>query len=1054
AYDYEFTWFEQSIGFTSQGMGAGFDDLTDLCASEDTVGYEIIIVDDNECIQNEFFVMEEPEELTFEFDVTDVSCSGFTDGAVTVTVSGGVPPYMITWQDSTGTVISMTDSIVDVGEGWYYVSVIDLNGCTGNDSVEVTTPNPLIVPIDFVPYNGFGVTCVNDCNGTIFAPVTGGTEPYNYDWSDQACAGPYISDEPAVLGGLCAGTYFLNVTDDQGCMTCESISLIEPDSILADDAVVMDISCEGEMDGSIDLMLTGGVPTYDVDWVPNVGTGETVSGLGVGSYTALVQDQNDCTAQFEFDIEEPEELIAVASSPLVGGGFNISCNSACDGSLFLDISGGVGTYSVSWTGSAPVGGSTATSFVGVVCAGTYTATITDDNGCTIEETITLTEPPSIVFTFIVEQPISCNGECDGQLRTQVNGGVPPYEIVWNDPNMTEGPITGDDLCAGTYCATVTDANGCVASSCFPLNEPDVFVIDCIVSDVTCTGADDGAIDCTLSGGTLPYACTWTGPDGFTSTDEDLTNLAPGEYCVTCIDARGCEVEACYTIGEPDPLVLTVTTSDYNGFEVSCPGACDGEITLSAVGGTPGYTFLPAVIQTELCVGIYTVSVEDLLGCVVSIDVELEEPDPIDITLTSPLFDCGTNINCPGNNSGAIFSTVDGGVQGTFTYNWIDVNATDTFDIGTNEAVDQLLAGDYELYVVDANGCSGTETITLTQPTDTFTVDVMPSIVPSGDNISCADACDGTISFTPLNVCVDATYSWFFEAEPISDLDDLCAGTYTLIAIDSAECTFTDTLTLSEPLPLMVEDSVTQSLCAGDNAGAVDLTVSGGSPDYTFDWDDENLDDVEDQEQLDPGDYSVTVTDFNGCEFILDFTLTEPDSLSVDLISPILLPPDYNISSYLGSDGVIDAIVEGGTAPFTFVWTGDDGFTSDQEDLSGLTAQSYCLEVTDANGCVTGECIELTEPDDLELPNGMSPNGDGLNDGLIIQGIEAFPDNTVKVFNRWGDEVFVANGYSNGNRWNGESDSGGIVPDGTYFVILVVKDGEGERELNAYLEIRR
>ncbi|NNK80138.1 MAG: T9SS type B sorting domain-containing protein, partial [Flavobacteriales bacterium] len=292
------------------------------------------------------------------------------------------------------------------------------------------------------------------------------------------------------------------------------------------------------------------------------------------------------------------------------------------------------------------------------------------------------------------------------------------------------------------------------------------------------------------------------------------------------------------------------------------------------------------------------------------------------------------------------------------------------------------------------------------------------------------------------------------ATPISDLTDLCPGDYTLVAIDDAECTFTDTLSLSEPPALIVTDSVNQSLCAGDDMGAIFLTVSGGSPDYSFDWDDPDLEDIEDQSDLDPGDYSVTVSDFNGCEVELELTVDEPDSLSTILISPVLLGPDFNISIYLGSDGIIDATVEGGTEPYTFNWTGDDGFSADTEDISELIAQNYCLEVTDANGCIDGECILLTEPDDLELPNGMSPNGDGRNDGLIIQGIEAFPDNTVKVFNRWGDEVFMANGYSNSNLWRGESDSGGIVPDGTYFVILVVKDGEGERELNAYLEVRR
>lgn len=1060
--DYQYLWLEQALFGAGtpfqEGDGPGFDDVTGLCASEDTVGYEVILVDDNQCIQNDFFIMEEPDELSFEFDVTDVTCSGFTDGAVTVTVTGGVPDYSYTWTDSTGTVISMTDSITMIGEGWYYISVMDMNGCMGDDSVLVATPNPLVVPLDFIPFNGFGVACVNDCNGTVFAPVTGGTFPYSYEWSDADCAGPYISTEPVVLGGLCAGTYYLNVSDSLGCMTCESLTLIEPDSILADNAVVIDISCEGETDGSINLMLTGGVPlpNYDVEWVPPLGIGQVANNLGEGEYTAIVTDANDCSAQFEFEIEEPEELIAVATSPLVNGGFNITCNGACDASLSLEISGGVGDYAVSWQGPAPVGGSSDSEFINVVCEGTYIYTVTDDNNCSVTDTIDITEPDAILFAFTVEEFISCNGECDGQLRVQASGGVPAYDYVWNDPDMTNGPLSSDNLCAQVYTVTVTDANDCEETGFFNLEEPDVLEISCTTSDITCTDADNGAIDCLLAGGTGPYTCVWTGPDGFTSFDEDLTNLAPGEYCVECEDARGCMVDTCYVIGEPMPLVLVPIISDYNGFGVTCLGDCNGSITLSATGGTGDLVFSPAEFQGDLCAGFYTVSVTDDLGCEMEMEVEITEPDEITIDLSSPLYACGTNINCFGFSTGSIISDVTGGVNSSYTYSWINVAEADTFNVGDDFEIDQIGAGDYTLFVEDGNGCSASADINLTEPSDQFTVDVMPTVTPGGSNISCEGACDASISVVDINACGAVEYSWTFNGDPISSdaLVDLCPGQYTMVAIDEAECPWTESLTITEPESLNVVDSVTISLCAGDDNGAVFLTVNGGSPDYSFDWNDPTLNSVEDQTNLVPGDYSVLVSDFNGCEEELFFTITEPDSLDITLYTIVMLAPDFNISSYLGNDGVIDAEASGGTMPYTYLWSGDDGYTSDQEDLNGLTAQNYCVVVTDENGCTDGECIELTEPSDLELPNGMSPNGDGINDGLFIQGIEAFPNNTVKVFNRWGDVVFEQNGYSNSNLWKGESDSGGKVPDGTYFTILVVKDAGGDRELNAYLEIRR
>lgn len=1061
--DYHFIWMEQALfgpGTPFQeGDSLGFDDVLDLCASEDTVGYEVIITDDNQCLQNEFFIMEEPDELSFEFDITDVSCSGFTDGAVTVTVTGGVPGYSYTWTDSTGAVISMNDSIFDVGEGWYYIAVVDLNGCMGNDSVEVSTPNPLLVPIDYLPYEGgFGVACVDDCNGTVFAPVVGGTLPYTYEWSDTDCTGPYVSTEPVVLGGLCAGTYYLNVTDSLGCMTCESLTLSEPDSILADNAIVTDISCEGEVDGSIDLMLTGGVPIpdYTIEWIPNVGSGQVITGLPDDSYTAIVTDANDCTAQFEFEIEEPTELIAVATSPLVNGGYNITCNGACDGTINLAISGGVGNYTVSWQGPAPVGGTNGTSFVNVVCEGTYIATVSDDNGCTVTDTVVVTQPDIILFNFTVEEFISCNGECDGQLSVQATGGVSPFTYQWNDPDMTTGPISGANLCAQTYTVTATDGNDCVNSGFFNMSEPDVVMLTASTSDVTCTDADNGSIDLTLTGGTGPFVCTWTGPNGFTAIGEDLVDLAPGEYCAECEDTRGCAIDSCFTITEPTPLVLTATLSDYNGFGVSCTDDCDGSIDLSAVGGTGNYTFTPSQSQTGLCAGVNTVTVTDDLSCEMTMDVTITEPELIDIQLTSPLYACGTNINCLGTNTGSIISTVTGGVEGSYIYHWIDVANSDTFNIGDDFEIDQIFAGDYTLYVEDANGCFASADISLTEPTVEFTLDVTPSMTPGGDNISCAGACDASLDVVPANECGEIEYAWTFNGAPIdTPLTNLCPGIYEVVAIDEAECTETVVLTITEPEPLLVTDLVSLSLCAEDDSASITLNVTGGSPTYSYAWNDPSFADTSVVMNLEPGDYMVTVTDFNGCEEDLSFSITEPDSLQTQLLSPVLLLPNFNISEYLGSDGSIETNVTGGTEPYSYLWTATD-YTSFDEDPIGLRALNYCLVVTDANGCIDGECIELLEPSDLQLPNGMSPNGDGLNDGLFIQGIEAFSNNTVKVFNRWGDVVFEESGYRNDNLWKGESDSGGIVPDGTYFTILVVKDPSGgsDIELNAYLEIRR
>lgn len=1051
-YDYEFTWFEQSLGFNSQGMGAGFDDLTNLCASQDTVGYEVIVVDDNECIQNAFFIMEEPDEITFSFDVTDVSCSGLSDGEVTVTLAGGVPPFTINWTDSAMNPVGSGPTITNLEEGVYTVSVEDLNGCTAEATVTISTPNPIVIDLQFVPQDGGeAIGCDGVCDATIFALVSGGTLDYTYEWSEIACDGPYFSSEPVSVGGLCVGTYYLNITDDQGCMVCDSINLSAPEPIIST-PIVVNTSCEDAEDGSIDLGLSGGTGPFTIEWIPPVGVDQLATGLGAGQYIANVMDSIGCTATFIFQITEPAELIVVPSSPILPGGFNVSCPSACDASLTVDISGGTGNpVTVLWTGPAPVGGSNVTAFANVVCAGFYTVTVTDGT-CMVTEEITITEPPVIAVVFTELQEISCFGECDGQLQAFATGGASGFTYTWDDPDMTTGPITPSDLCADTYCVTVEDAASCEEIFCYDLMSPDTLEVNCVVSDITCTGLDDGSITCVLTGGTGPFTCLWTGPGGYTSTDESIADLAPGEYCVECIDSHGCVTQACYTVGEPTPLILTVDVSDYNGFEISCPGECDGTIGLSAIGGTPGYTFFPLENNINLCEGPFLVSVTDSEGCVISQTIDMTASEPMTLVLTSPLFDCGTNVNCTGGNTGTIFSEVTGGVPGTLTYYWVNVVTGDTIESGDVSEIDQLLAGQYQLIVVDANGCSVSENITLTEPSTPFDVELIPSINPDGSEVPCAGGCGGTLDFNPIGACGDVTYTVSLGGDTATvDIQNMCAGEYVVVAIDESQCTFTDFITFTEPDSLMLSADVQEALCPGDESGSVTILASGGIPEYTFDWPDDIPDQAEQTELL-AGDYTVIVMDFNGCEESIDITIEDPDSMVVTLISPTTLMPDFNISSFMGNNGSIEAEVEGGTEPYTFLWVGDDGTTATGSNPENLTAQVYCLTVTDNNDCQVGECIELTEPFELELPNGISPNGDGLNDGLQIHGIEAFPDNVVKIFNRWGDEVFEQSGYQNSNQWKGESVSGGIVPDGTYFVVLTVNDGE--RKLDAYLELRR
>jgi gliding motility-associated-like protein len=236
------------------------------------------------------------------------------------------------------------------------------------------------------------------------------------------------------------------------------------------------------------------------------------------------------------------------------------------------------------------------------------------------------------------------------------------------------------------------------------------------------------------------------------------------------------------------------------------------------------------------------------------------------------------------------------------------------------------------------------------------------------------------------------------------------------------------------------------LCAGSANGSIDLTAAGGAGPYSYLW--STGDTIEDLANLGAGTYIVTVVDANQCSKSDTATLTEPAPIAVSLTSTVH-NGGYNVSVYQGTNGDISTTVSGGTAPYAYFWT--NGATD--QNLVGLTAGNYTVEVTDSSGCKAIATIKLTEPFEFAMPGGISPNGDGFNDVFVIHGLDIFADNSLKVFNRWGDEVYAVSEYK--NDWGGINKNGDLLPDGTYFVILKVKTAtDEEKTLTGYVDIRK
>lgn len=370
-------------------------------------------------------------------------------------------------------------------------------------------------------------------------------------------------------------------------------------------------------------------------------------------------------------------------------------------------------YFYIWSsGATPVNG---TNKATVTAAGTYTVTVTNtQSGCTGTAVITVTgNGNTLDITSQVTNP-TCNSGCNGVINITVSGGLPPYDHDWADlPSTTNTPEDRTNLCGGTYTVTVTDANGCTISTSTVVSQPTVIIIGSSITNPTCFGASNGAINLTITGGQAPYTYLWSTGD----ITEDLLGITAGTYTVTITDANGCTKVQPLTVTQPSLLI-----SNPSSFPVTCQGMNNGSINLFVAGGTSPYSYIWSDGSTmgnrnNLAAGLYVVTITDFKGCTNTYDIEVDGPTAIS---TQPI----TSQSCGSTTVNASATT---GGNAPYTYLWS--NAI-TGPINVLSA-----SGNYSLTITDANGC------TLAQ---TFDIEVIPESdcaffaghVVSDDNNNC------------------------------------------------------------------------------------------------------------------------------------------------------------------------------------------------------------------------------------------------------------------------------------------------------------------------------
>ena len=849
--------------------------------------YTVTLTDDNGCSLVRTYGISEPDELSLTFNKTDVSGSGLSNGAIDITPSGGKLPYTYAWSNGI-----TTQDLNNLPKGDYTIVITDANNCLVSQTISITEPGALQVDVTKEDIDCFG----ND-NGSITLAALGGVTAYSFSWAHDA------AEQGSSLNDLPKGDYEVTVSDANANQVIKQITIDAPNE-LSIDAILVHNDCSGDQAGSIATMASGGTMPYTYDWSTGA-TLATINQLSGGAYDLTLTDANGCNQIINYVVDEPTVLsITYTNEDVSGaGGF--------DGAIDITVAGGTPTYAYLWSGGE------VSEDLNNLMAGTYTVTVTDAKDCVINESITINEPGALAVDAIA-QNISCNGAADGAINVTVNGGIEPYTFLWEDGITVEDRA---NLTAGTYQLTVSDNNGITKVVTRKIIEPESLIIDGAVTDISCNGVSDGAIDIDVTGGTQQYTYNWsTG-----AQIRNINNLLKGDYTLTVTDANNCFTSKTFSVIEPNELKVTFVKQDVSGFSMA-----DGAIDLTVSGGTQQYTYNWSNGQINedienLTVGAYGVTVTDNNGCMESLEITIDEPNALMVTGTK------MDLNCFGDANGSIMLKVSGGVA-PYTYNW-DSGQTDKDLTG-------LISGSYIVTVIDANGVTKTFSTTIDAPDEIAINGVVT-------DLACADDGNGSIDVSVSGGTGAYTYAWSI-LETSEDLNDLSGGVYELTVTDASGCTATKSFSVVEPIELNAMANLTHTSCGGGFTGTIDLTVSGGSGAYSFEWSTGQL--SEDLNSLASGDYEITITDENGCQFTDTYIINASGSLALELEA-------MDINCFGQRDGSITPIYSGGSGSYQFEWS--DGST--EENRIGLTKGTYGLTITDASGCSAQFLATIQEP---------------------------------------------------------------------------------------------
>ena len=808
-------------------------------------------------------------------------------GSTTLTASGGQNNSYSWFSNPNGTgqlatTASYTTPTLQTSSV-YYLQAASAQNCVS----PLTTVTVTINPIPVVSVNSVTVCAGQVANLTATSTVPNGT----FTWSPGGNTGSSISVTPTTTTTYTASYLVTGCPSVSGTGTV-TVNPLQP--------ITGNLTACLGLNAQLANVVAPGTWSSSNIGVATISSNGLVAGVSAGTSTITYNASNGCSTTAQFTVYPQPILTATPSNVLCFGG---------SGSVVLNATGANAPYTY---GGSPTQN---------LSPGTYTYTATSTNGCvSAPVSITITQPQAGLILSNTQVNVLCFGNNTGSIDLTVTGGTGPYTYAWSNNTTAQDP---SNLIAGAYTVTVTDANGCTATATVTITQPaSALVATTTQVMIACFGGSTGSVNMTPTGGTAPYTYVWTGG----STAQSAIGVPAGTYTVVVTDANGCTTTISATITQPQ-APLSLATTQVN---VLCFGNNTGSIDLSPSGGTPGYTYAwsnNSTIQDllNLIAGTYTVVVTDANGCIDTTSVIITQPQS-GLSLSSTQV----NVLCFGNNTGAINLTVAGGTA-PYTYAWS--NNT------TAQDPSNLIAGVYTVTVTDANGCTATLSITITQPATAV------SISTTVQNILCLNG-TGSINSSPAGGVSPYTYSWSNQATT-QNITNLQAGNYTVTVTDANGCTANAVgvvaITLST-VPVQINNSTGTNVLTCTTP-AISLQATGG---VTYTWTGGQTPNTANNVITIPGSYTVNMIDPNGCavsqSIVITQNITPPTSGITNSTGTTII--DCNASS-------INLLATGGG---TYQWNNGLG-TNAAQSIS--QAGSFTVVVTAANGCLDSSTVVLT-----------------------------------------------------------------------------------------------